>query len=120
MYKLKFLEKSTEQVLCKLQLNAADIERLVHAIEELFFFEFVLDDLPVRGFVGKFEEEGVFPHRHQTYLYTKHTFQIEYNGDHIIFARIKPSDPVLLHEQLQVGQLNFGCNTFYCSNSLLK
>ena len=59
----------------------------------------------MRGFVGKFEEEGVFPHVHQSYLYTHHKLEVEYNEDHIIFARIKTLEPILLHDDLQVVDL---------------
>jgi len=37
----------------------------------------------VRGFVGRLEESGIFPHTHGIYLWTHLTFNIEYNGDQV-------------------------------------
>jgi len=42
-----------------------------------------VDDIPVRGFVGRLEETGIFPHKHSIYLWTHLTFNIEYNGDEV-------------------------------------
>lgn len=44
------------------------IEQLHEAIEELFYFEFVLDDIPIWGFVGYIEESGFLPHSHKVGL----------------------------------------------------
>lgn len=38
------------------------------AIEELYYFEFVLDDIPIWGFVGYMEESGFLPHSHKVGL----------------------------------------------------
>jgi len=44
----------------------------------------MVDDIPVRGFVGRLDETGIFPHKHAIYLWTHHTFNIEYNGDEVL------------------------------------
>lgn len=41
------------------------VDQLREAIEELFYFEFVLDDIPIWGFVGYIEESGFLPHSHK-------------------------------------------------------
>ncbi len=41
------------------------VDELREAIEELFYFEFVLDDIPIWGFVGYIEESGFLPHSHK-------------------------------------------------------
>lgn len=51
------VENQPETELCKVKLKKADIEKLTLAIEELYYFEFILDDLPVRGFIGQYEEQ---------------------------------------------------------------
>lgn len=43
----------------------------------------VADDLPVRGFIGHLDEEGILPHRHKMYLYTRLHFVFEYNGENV-------------------------------------
>lgn len=50
----------TVNVLCVCQ-----VDQLREAIEELFYFEFVLDDIPIWGFVGYIEESGFLPHSHK-------------------------------------------------------
>lgn len=41
------------------------VDELREAIEELYYFEFVLDDVPIWGFVGYIEESGFLPHSHK-------------------------------------------------------
>ncbi|XP_007444445.1 transmembrane 9 superfamily member 1, partial [Python bivittatus] len=64
------------------------VERLRQAIEELYYFEFVVDDLPLRGFVGYMEESGFLPHTHKIGLWTHLDFYLEWNGDRIIYANV--------------------------------
>lgn len=44
------------------------MDQLREAIEELYYFEFVLDDIPIWGFVGYMEESGFLPHSHKVSL----------------------------------------------------
>jgi len=91
--------------LCKTSLSGADIQTLKNAIEDLYYFEFVLDDLPIRGFVGHFEEGGIAPlHEHKTYLWTHHHFNIHYNGDHVISANVTTKD----HSPTSLDRLSGG------------
>lgn len=46
-------------------LHASQVDQLREAIEELYYFEFVLDDIPIWGFVGYIEESGFLPHSHK-------------------------------------------------------
>lgn len=48
------------------------MDQLREAIEELFYFEFVLDDIPIWGFVGYLEESGFLPHSHKVLLLCWH------------------------------------------------
>ena len=66
MYNLEFKRDANEVELCKTTISLSDIRSLKTAIEDLYYFEFVLDDLPIRGFVGHFEEGGIAPlHEHK-------------------------------------------------------
>ncbi|MGH0182149.1 UNVERIFIED_CONTAM: hypothetical protein FKN15_018769 [Acipenser sinensis] len=42
-----------------------EVDILKEAIEELYYFEFVLDEIPIWGFVGYMEESGFLPHSHK-------------------------------------------------------
>ena len=46
-------------------------------------FVVVVDDIPVRGFIGRLEEGNFIPHVHKVLLFTHHVFNIEYNEDQV-------------------------------------
>ena len=69
MYNLEFKRDANEVELCKATIKSAEIKQLQDAIEDLYYFEFVLDDLPIRGFIGHFEEGGIAPlHQHKVHV----------------------------------------------------
>ncbi|XP_057308741.1 transmembrane 9 superfamily member 1-like [Hydractinia symbiolongicarpus] len=100
MYDIKFNQNVKDIVLCAESLKLKDIDELRHAIEELYYFEFILDDLPIRGFIGHLEESGFLPHTHKIHLWTHLNFNIEYNGNEVITANVTTSghEPVDLDE----------------------
>ena len=87
LYKINFREDIKSRDLCTLKLNYNDVEKLRNAIEDLYYFEFVLDDLPVRGFIGQLEEQ-LMPGTSTTYLWTHMHFALQYNGDQIVVANV--------------------------------
>eukprot|EP00794_Sanderia_malayensis_P011974 gene11974-13211_t len=95
-YQVKFKEDVKVKPLCKVQLKAKDVEILFHAIEDLYYYEFIIDDLPVRGFIGHLEESGFLPHKHKVFLWSHLIFRFEYNGDQIISVNVSTigHDPV--------------------------
>ncbi|KAB0374749.1 hypothetical protein FD755_013241 [Muntiacus reevesi] len=92
LYEIRFRENVEKRVLCHMQLSSAQVEQLRQAIEELYYFEFVVDDLPIRGFVGYMEESGFLPHSHKIGLWTHLDFHLEFHGDRIIFANVSVRD----------------------------
>lgn len=105
LYRFEFKRDHKEVQLCKVTLQEKDIKYLKSAIEDLYYFEFVLNDIPIRGFVGHFEEGGIIPvnlvHEHKVYLWTHHQFNINYNGDEIISANVTTKD----HAPLNLGEI---------------
>ena len=59
------------------------------AIEEYYYFEFVIDDIPIRGFLGKIEETNLLPHRHQISIYTYHHFDFHINNNQVKYSNKK-------------------------------
>ncbi|XP_053477406.1 transmembrane 9 superfamily member 1 [Ictalurus furcatus] len=100
LYNIHFRENNERQTLCQLTLSEKEVDQLREAIEELYYFEFVLDDIPIWGFVGYMEESGFLPHSHKVGLWTHLDFNIEYNGNSVIFANVSVKDvkPVPLEE----------------------
>ncbi len=87
-----FLENFNNKKLCTLDLSYDDINALRLAIEEFYYFEFVVDDIPIRGFVGQVEETNLFPHKHHIYVYTHHHFDFHVHDNQVrkndIYKRI--------------------------------
>lgn len=100
LYQIRFKENTEKKTLCQLTLSEKQVDQLREAIEELYYFEFVLDDIPIWGFVGYIEESGFLPHSHKVGLWTHLDFNIEFNGDSVIFANVSVKDvkPVPLEE----------------------
>ncbi|XP_048450173.1 transmembrane 9 superfamily member 1-like, partial [Rhincodon typus] len=92
LYQLAFRRNQSKRLLCELRLEPPEIEELKEAIEELYYFEFVLDDIPIRGFVGYLEESGFLPHTHKIGLWTHLDFHVEFNGDRVIYANVSVRD----------------------------
>jgi transmembrane 9 superfamily protein 1 len=97
------------KLLCKITLKAQDIEKIQDAVEELYYFEFVADELPMRGFIGHLEETGFLPHSHHTHLWTHLHFQFLFNGNHIISANVSTSN----HPPLSIDNLVEPANVTY-------
>jgi transmembrane 9 superfamily protein 1 len=77
------LENLSSKQLCSLTLNSDEINALRLAIEEFYYFEFVVDDIPIRGFVGQVEETNLFPHKHHIHVYTHHHFDFHINNNQV-------------------------------------
>lgn len=92
LYKIKFKENVDTATLCQVELKENDLTKLQSAIEDLYYFEFVADDIPMRGFIGQLEEGNLLPHTHSTYVYTHYDFYFEYNQDRIIFASVSTKE----------------------------
>ncbi|CAF3363934.1 unnamed protein product, partial [Rotaria sp. Silwood2] len=92
LYEIKFNEEINNKQLCSLTLNYDEINALRLSIEEFYFFEFVIDDIPLRGFVGQIEETNLFPHKHHIYVYTHHHFDFHINNNQIIYVNISTKD----------------------------
>ncbi|XP_069106868.1 transmembrane 9 superfamily member 1-like [Argopecten irradians] len=88
MYDLAFKQNADKKELCKVAYSEDELQLLRDAIEDMYYFEFVIDEIPVRGFIGHLEEGGYLPHTHKIYLWAHLNFNIEYNGDQIIYANV--------------------------------
>ncbi|CAF1569769.1 unnamed protein product [Adineta ricciae] len=101
MYEIKFNEEISNKQLCSLSLNTEELNAVRLAIEEHYYFEFVVDDIPIRGFVGEVEETNIFPHRHHILVYTHYHFNFFINDNQIVYVNIstKEHPPVSLDDE---------------------
>lgn len=77
------LENFARKDLCELELKIEELNKLRLAIEDFYYFEFVIDDIPIRSFLGHVEETNIFPHQHHIYLYTHHHFDFHINQNQV-------------------------------------
>lgn len=92
LYKIEFNKNVESAKLCTVVLKENDITTLQSAIEDLYYFEFVSDNIPMRGFIGQLEEGNLLPHTHNTYIYTHYDFYFEFNKNQIIFANVSTKE----------------------------
>ena len=91
------IEKESQE-LCTIHVGEKGLEQLREAVEELYYFEMVADDITMRSFLGRFEESSIpeDDSRRKVSLYNHITFHFEYNEDSIISANISTTeDPPL-------------------------
>lgn len=88
LYQIGFKESFERKVLCTKEMTNSDMDLIKEAIEDLYYFEFVFDDMPIRGFIGHLEEGSFLPHNHKTFLWSHLHFHFEYNEDQVISANV--------------------------------
>ena len=101
LYKINFRKNVNPASLCTVSFTQEELEQVRSAVEDLYYFEFVMDELRVRGFLGRMQEYLLPYHRHHLFLWTHHHFRIEYNGDKIIYASINTT----LHQPLRLDNI---------------
>lgn len=103
LYNVEFKKDKTDEQLCEpIEMKEKELDDLREAVEELYYFEMVVDDLPMRSFIGRFEETGFLqvPHLHKLSLYNHITFHFTYNGDKIVSANATTKE----HSPLSLDQ----------------
>ena len=102
-YKINFMQDKEKTKLCTRKITQKDLNKLKDAVEDLYYFEFVVDDIIFKGFIGHFEEGPILPHQHNIYLWNHLHFIFNYDEDtekHIISVRVMASteNPINLNE----------------------
>ncbi|KAL3366261.1 hypothetical protein AABB24_011090 [Solanum stoloniferum] len=93
---IKFKRDVEKRSICELKLDASKIARFKYAIDNSYWFEFFMDDLPIWGFVGEVHPRGVGDNKHV--VYTHKMIQIQYNRDQIISVNLSQAIPKPLEE----------------------
>ncbi|CAN7998974.1 unnamed protein product [Ixodes hexagonus] len=96
LYEIDFKVPVEKKALCTVHLSEDEFNKLKAAIEDLYYFEFVIDGLRLWGFIGHLEEGGLIPHKHKLYLWTHLTFNIEHNGGRVMSANVTVTDSTAL------------------------
>lgn len=84
---IKFGKNTDKTTICELELDPTKAKQFKDAIENSYWFEFFIDDLPLWGFVGELHfDKNIENAKHV--LYTNKNFIIKYNGNQIIHVNI--------------------------------
>ncbi|KAL7468940.1 hypothetical protein ACHAXS_009175 [Conticribra weissflogii] len=90
-YELSFQDDIEWRLLCKTTLGEKELTKLKDAIHNNYFFEMFIEDLPMWGYVGDFEDEDAILGEMQgshTYLFPHLHFKIGTNGQRIVSATV--------------------------------
>mmetsp|Transcript_4182 Transcript_4182/g.6457 ORF Transcript_4182/g.6457 Transcript_4182/m.6457 type:complete len:597 (+) Transcript_4182:137-1927(+) len=92
-FKLHFAKDVNREDVCDMVLNKDDVQELKQAVNQQYWYELYLDDLPMWGMVGEIlrdEKSGkMIPH-----IFTHRTLSLSYNGNRIIEANLTSENPV--------------------------
>jgi len=84
---IKFDKNVDKAVICQLELDEATVKHFKDAIDNNYWFEFFVDDLPLWGFVGNNSGNG------KHVLFTHKSIVVKFNKDQIIHVNLTPEGP---------------------------
>ncbi|KAJ9538178.1 hypothetical protein OSB04_030911 [Centaurea solstitialis] len=95
---IKFQKDVEKTTICELELDEAKVKQFKEAIENNYWFEFFMDDLPLWGFVGELHSDRNSDSKHM--LFTHKNITIQHNKDQIIHVNLSQENP----KPLEVGR----------------
>ena len=104
LYDIKYLEDKKFASLCKKSLSAEEVGKFRQAIIDDYYFEMMIDELPIWGYVGELETRtgkaangadapAGSANATRYFLFTHLDFSIAYNAEHIIEVTVS-ADPL--------------------------
>ncbi|CAI9765315.1 unnamed protein product [Fraxinus pennsylvanica] len=91
---IKFQKPVDKTTICELELDETKVKQFKNAIENSYWFEFFMDDLPLWGFVGEMHLDRNSDNKHM--LYRHKSITVKYNKDQIIHVNLTQYNPKLL------------------------
>ncbi|CAH1445213.1 unnamed protein product [Lactuca virosa] len=95
---VKFQKNVEKTTVCKLELDEPKAMQFKQAIENSYWFELFMDDLPLWGFVGEVHSDRNTDNKHM--LFTHMNITLQYNKDQIIHVNLTQENP----KPLEVGR----------------
>jgi len=94
----KFRMDMQKTVICETPLDEKAAEQFKYAIQNHYWYELFMDDLPIWGFVGESipaekQQEGEGKQEDQVLIYTHKSFDINYNNEQIIQVNLTSDVP---------------------------
>ncbi|KAK7246879.1 hypothetical protein RIF29_41749 [Crotalaria pallida] len=94
---IKFLKNVDKTTICRLDLDDIKVKQFRDAIENSYWFEFFMDDLPLWGYVGELHPDKNSDNGKHV-LYTHKNIIVKYNKDQIIHVNLTQDNPKSLEE----------------------
>lgn len=88
---IKFGKNVEKSPICTIELDATKVKQFKEAIENAYWFEFFMDDLPLWGFVGEIHLDKSDDQKHL--LYTHKNIIVKTNNDQIIHVNLTQENP---------------------------
>jgi transmembrane 9 superfamily member 3 len=93
--KMHFATDVDNEVVCEMKLDADSSEHFSKAVDQQYWYELVVDDLPMWGMVGEvLESKDGSSTGTEKHIFTHRTLSISYNGDQIIEVNLTSENPV--------------------------
>eukprot|EP00466_Bigelowiella_natans_P018981 jgi/Bigna1/55590/estExt_Genewise1Plus.C_640042 len=82
---------------CEMQLDGDNIGKITSSVEQHFWYQMYIDDLPVWGMIGELmQPDGGSEEGEQAFIYTHKAFSISWNHKRIIEINLTSEKPVAL------------------------
>lgn len=111
-YEVTFLDNVPWRLLCEQSFSRAELQMFTKAIENDYYFEMFIEDLPMWGYVGEVEGEDVLLGNLETvrrYIYPHLHFSIGYNEDQVVSVNVStnPQRKVDITEEFDGTEVAF-------------
>jgi len=111
-YEVTFLDNVPWRLLCEQSFSQSELQMFTKAIENDYYFEMFIEDLPMWGYVGEVEGEDVLLGHLETgrrYLYPHLHFSIGYNEDQVVSVNVStnPQRKVDITEEFDGTEVAF-------------
>jgi len=87
-YEVSYDDSVEWRLLCTKHLLPQDVQKLKDAIQNNYFFEMFVEDLPMWGYIGDISDEDIIMDSSKTFLFTHLNFIIGHNNNQIVSAKV--------------------------------
>jgi hypothetical protein len=111
-YEVTFLDNVPWRLLCEQSFSRHELQTFTKAIENDYYFEMFIEDLPMWGYVGEVEGEDVLLGHLETvrrYIYPHLHFSIGYNENQVVSVNVStnPQRKVDITEEFDGTEVAF-------------
>jgi transmembrane 9 superfamily protein 3 len=93
---VKFKQSQAKSNLCTMTIDYDQSAALVRSIEEKYWYQMYVDDLPLWGMVGDMLGESENSRELKPHIYTHKSFSFAYNDNRVIEVNLTSEEPELL------------------------